>query len=334
MSEYIIIEIALLLLYKQRGRFLFVSILVFFILFAGFRVFNVGTDTMNYYLSYGSGWGEYSYNEELGFVLLRTLLSAGGVDYRNFLLIESVLFYIPILFVIYKKTKYPIFSLFLFFSLGYCFFFFNTQRQMLATSIVTLAFYLYEKKYAIWIPISLILFAFFFHSSAIIFLGLFFVDKIRLDAKMVVAFMLLTFLLPFIISPIDLINRVINILPFFSRYNYYIESGLGSAFSINRFFLNALFVFLILKTNDTLYDRSCKLTLLGIIIINLFPIGVFKRMSDLFLFFQIFYLNKKYFQKNLVDKILIITYSVVVFFVYLYNNNGGIVPYVFSMSHE
>jgi hypothetical protein len=255
-----------------------------------------------------------------------------GASYRQFLVIESVLFYIPIFYVIYKKCQKPVFAIFLFLSLGYCFLFFNVQRQMLALSFLTLAYYLYDRDKRKAIPFVLIIVASLFHSLAILFLILFIIDRIKFKATSASVLLLSSFVLPFILPIDQIINSIINSVPFLSRYTYYMDGILEATFSINRLLLNILFIFLISGSSDAVHDRSCKLFLLGLIMLNLFPVtGVIKRMSEYYMFFQIFYLEKKAHSSN-IKRLSIFTYSVLVFVVYLLNNNGGCVPYLFDWS--
>lgn len=107
-----------------------------------------------------------------------------GSDYVGVFALSSLLV-CGFIFAGLKKSENFFYSVLLFIISGYYFWSFNAVRQMIAMSIFVFAFQYIEKeepgKYFAWI-----LFAFGFHTTALLYLPIYFIRKIKLSPKVLV----------------------------------------------------------------------------------------------------------------------------------------------------
>ena len=183
----------LLILFPQNqiGKKIFLFIIggQLIILFA-LRDFYTGVDILRYKLTYDWISGHdisYAFSvreefENVGYFVFNYLLSHFGVSYQTFLAIVGVICVVPILYFIYKYSKYPLFSVVIYLSMGVYAFQFSGLKQAIAMSISLVAFeYLLqnkEKNFYISVFVAML-----FHPTAIVMLPLYLIlrtKKIRL----------------------------------------------------------------------------------------------------------------------------------------------------------
>ena len=107
---------------KARKIF-FIFTCTFVILFQGYRSFTVGTDLASYIPSYSvigtqiNSFSNLSFlNYESGYVVYNKLLYTLGFDERSFLIITAMFIQIPIFYTMYKYSKKPLLSIFVYFA--------------------------------------------------------------------------------------------------------------------------------------------------------------------------------------------------------------------------
>lgn len=159
---------------KKSKSLLFLSFTVLFILLA-YRGVTVGTDTQNYELQFKAIKNFGILNIEPLWLYLNKLVVYLGGDFKLVLIFSALLTLLPIYYVAYKKSPYPLLSILLYMTLYYYFFSFNIMRQGVAMSfgLLSLMFFIDEK----WKKSLLFLvIASLFHYSALILLpGLVFI---------------------------------------------------------------------------------------------------------------------------------------------------------------
>lgn len=154
------------------------------ILLCGLRSINIGIDTHSYewsfnmaskYDSFISYINNYSFSE-YGYKLLEYIFSQ-FLNFRLFLITISIISIAPVVYVTYRYSNDWRFSLFLYISFGYfsadmCFI-----RQMAAIGFTMIAFHCAKEK-KLFGYIIMIFTAVMFHSSAWIFLPVYWINKI------------------------------------------------------------------------------------------------------------------------------------------------------------
>jgi hypothetical protein len=178
-----------LLFYKRKSIFLLILSFLILLLYGGFRGENVGTDTPQYYNHFlYIKAGVDLITEPLWKFLLQSIVYFNG-DFHAVLILSSVITLVPIFFVVYRISPYPVLSIFLYVALYYYFYSFNIIRQSIALSFSLLSIcYFFEKKRLLFILAALT--AIMFHySSIIVVIGLLiyrYVKKISWTQEMLI----------------------------------------------------------------------------------------------------------------------------------------------------
>ncbi|QQT53187.1 EpsG family protein [Sphingobacterium multivorum] len=160
-----------LLLYKRKSAFLLIISFLVLLLYAGFRGENVGTDTPQYYNHFlYVRAGVDLVTEPLWKFLLQSVVFFKG-DFHTVLLISSSITLLPIFFVIFRLSPYPLLSIFFYVALYYYFYSFNIIRQSIALSFGLLSIYFYFEKKSFLFIISVIIAVMFHYSAVIIMIG-------------------------------------------------------------------------------------------------------------------------------------------------------------------
>ena len=125
-------------------------------------------------------------NYEKGYVILNKLIGYIGKDPQIFIFIYSLLTFLPISYVIYKKSNNPLFSVLIYMGLPCFVAHFSTLRQILSIAVCLLAVdYIEKKQFAKFLAIVLL--ATTLHSSAILFLAAYPAYHIKLSLHFRVA---------------------------------------------------------------------------------------------------------------------------------------------------
>lgn len=269
---------------------------------------------------------------EMGWLLLAKTISMFTHNLQVYLAIIAVLQFLPIAYVIRKYSSNVVLSYFVFACLGFYVHYFSGIRQMLAVSLILLAFdQLYQKRY-LWYALVVLL-ASTIHSSAILFLLAWPLSKIRLSfLATVICIVLMVAIMPLYQA---ILFDVLELF-FESRYERYLSAE-GSATTM--FIVYAVFLLLsFLQKEDTSKIRLLRVLLLvGVAGQSLGVLGnsAITRIGYYFNIFLIIMLPEivlAFKRKN--ERDIIITGAVVLlcaFFVLTTNseNSSGVIPYEF-----
>lgn len=191
---------------------------------AMFRSANIGNDTQYYHDLYNSignlelnvAMQYYSKRFENGFIYLNKFLFYLSSNPQTIIIFSSLLFYSSLFVLLSNYSKNIFFSLFLFITLRYYFFFFSNIRQEIAMSL-TIFSYIGLKKNKLLIPLALVIVASFFHLSSLCVLVLFPFKILKLKSKAIIIIIILG--LAVFVFWNKLFNAVFNYLP--SEYKSY-----------------------------------------------------------------------------------------------------------------
>jgi hypothetical protein len=199
---------------KMKGYYSFI-VTVLLILMAGFRGAEIGRDTDQYTLlfnlikNYNSL--DVAFNStsmERGYVMLEYYIYQLGVDHQFFFMICAILTLAPIGYVFNKYSKNPWIAFFLFITFPvYTTIAFTTLRQGIAIGMVMMAFH-YSQKEKLLKYLLFMLLAIAFHTTAIFFVPIYWLKKIKLTRRVlflsiifvVLGYLLKTTLLAFFID--------------------------------------------------------------------------------------------------------------------------------------
>lgn len=200
--------------------------------FSCVRSISVGRDTYSYariFLNISRvSWGQlFNYaaitQQEIGFVIYNKLISCLSIDRQAITIANSILIFALLSKVIFRYSEDPLFSIYIFFTLGLFQTSFNISSSMIAGLFIMNGFqYIISKK-----PLKyffVVLAASLFHRSSYIFIPLYFFYKIDVNYKTIVRVVLLSLLCSMLFYPV--IYRVsVSILP--SIYSRYLERNRG-----------------------------------------------------------------------------------------------------------
>lgn len=237
---------------KKQKKFFIVLFFFEIVLFSGLRSFNVGADTLNYLdglhyyrnlkksdvLSSSLVW---PYKYEIGYFWLLKICAYFRVSDRLFLIIISIIIYLPICIFVNKYSDDYFISVILFFSLGFFTYSVGLFRQMIAMSILCLSFkYVLNRnfiRFCICVGI-----AYMFHETAIVIFPLYFLYNFN-NKKIII----LTFLLQILLKYVGR-NLMIFIFSLIPRYSNYIGSihDTQQSFGLNLILIDLVLVILYL----------------------------------------------------------------------------------------
>ncbi len=188
---------------KKKYLYCFLSFLPF-LLVSGLR-YDVGTDYINRYVyDFNRTYQGYRVpNMEVGFHLLMKATMLVSCEPQLMFFITSLLINGFIFLTVIKESKDPVYSICIYFFLGFFFDSLNIMRQYLAMSVVFIGFYYLLKNKKLLFIVSVLL-ASLFHSTALIMLVLVFCDyKFWCSPK---------WFIPFLVAVLVLNTRLIGVL--------------------------------------------------------------------------------------------------------------------------
>jgi hypothetical protein len=231
----------------------FVVILALRSPFCGLDV--TGTSTMIMANSYGGvflNMPNYSFSEiihapkfvgghmEVGWLFLTKFISLFTNNLQVYLAIISILQLIPVFYVIGKYSSNVVLSYFIFACLGFYVHYFSGIRQMLAVSLILLAFdQIFQKRY-FWFAL-IVLIASSIHSSALIFFIIWPLSRLHLSLiSTIICIIGMIIIMPLYHS---IVSTALELL-FESRYETHLESegGAITMFIVYSIFLLSSFV--------------------------------------------------------------------------------------------
>lgn len=326
------------ILFSRKKNVYYWALIPFFTLWfiSAFRDVTVGTDTKTYkdLFTYYNESKMMVVKGEYLFSFMTYLIKSRGGDYRHFLMLDALLFYLPICYAIKIVKLNPLSSITFLFSLGFCFSFFNISRQMTAVSFSLLAFIACSQNKNILFLI-LVIISFFIHTSSVILLLFWLVYKLTLSPNKYILILLFSFFIPFLLNSEYIADLGIRLFPFLDKYSIHVENETAkSVFSINRLLLNVLFIFYLIDFSEKKDNLSfwMQTSVWGVVLLNLFPTNpIISRTYYYFSITQIFSLSECC-NRSLVLRLVSIAYSIVIFLFLLYSNIGEFIPYSFSFN--
>lgn len=272
--------------------FVMIAFTQLFILMA-FR-YDIGSDYQMYAIGFRNmregGFGSLTYYDwEYGFVLFTKLLGLiPGMDYQWYMVILSVIAIVPAALFIYKSSEVPWISTVLYVNLFMFFMEMNFQRQMVAVSILLLAWHFLKNNRFIIYTI-LIVIASFFHQTILIMIPVYFLVKIKPRLKELIIYGF--FLLWFYAASSDLIRLVTSF--FHEEYNdsVFVRYGVAFVYSIFPLFVTAV-AFILVKLGTISLSNENKyivnLSFIGtILMLTMAKHSIIERLSYYFIPFML-----------------------------------------------
>lgn len=231
------LTLCLLINFKEIKYRKIITFIIFGVLtiIAALRSVDVGIDTNQYFRNFSVianlDWNQaFSTRYEVGFFAFCKILSCISTNPQT-IIIGSSLFIVPFVgYFVYKESNNVVLSALVYILLNLYFFNLTGMRQSLAISFIIISFIKYKnKKYFAYI-LNIIL-ATLFHSSAIVFLTLPIIDKLKYE-KRTLLYVLMASIICFLFSN-QIFTFMTNILGKYSGYE-------NSVFGVSNYF-GALF---------------------------------------------------------------------------------------------
>lgn len=296
--------------------------------------YEVGTDFKSYqlYFYYIQRGAELS-GLERGYYYLTKLSTYLTEDPTGFFVLSSLVVCGCVYLAIYQQSINPPLSIFLFFGTSMYFVSLNGVRQMMAAAVLIFSFrYLQNRN---WKRFFLGVFlAILFHESAVIFMPVYFIVKLKLNPKKVVQYLLLLAL------AFPVVDQIIYFFSSLMGYSGYFASSFNTGqfevwfFLINGCVLGLATFFYPKGKNDFKYQCYYWMQMIAFITTALSSfIPLANRITWYFMFIQI--ISMPYFLKAIphvnlkkfVTLSVIVSYFCVVFIGIGIQGSHGAVPY-------
>lgn len=199
------------------------------ILLAGLRAYTVGADTA-FYLQALDHYSQLPrkeiltadlvlpYDFEIGYFILTKICAFLSMPKTLFLFVIAVIIYIPLFHYIFRYSKYPTVSIFIYFGLSLFAYSLGIFRQMIAISVILCGLKFIEQK-KFWKFALTVAFATLFHITALIALALYFLPRIKNS------------LLLKLVIPVELIflifgrQFIVLIFSVFKQFTHYLDGA-------------------------------------------------------------------------------------------------------------
>ena len=333
---YLILSISALccLLPYKKQKFVSSILLVAMMIICGLRAFDVGVDTHRYVQFAESRWDDYRWGPL--FVLLKHIADFFPNTGSAFLMLMSILTYLPLLFIIKKYSRYPALSVLMFIIPVGDYFVqsMNIARQSIAIIMVLYAAVMVankKKRNALFY----IILAFFFHPYTFPSVIILFLDKIKLTKTTVYVLLGVSIFIG-LIGTLSGIQDVLNLMmmmtadsqsDLISKLGKYGDYDIVSGFSMigQLSHMLPLAAMCVLGLNKfTLDDVYYKLMLLGCVATNIFVSVIFcERIASTFTIAQILAVPYIYQTSPQRRKILVVLLIILTGMLFLYNLKGN-----------
>lgn len=236
--------------YNGSGKFKLYFSGTLLAILMGFKNVTVGNDTLNYIefflrLKNMNSLIDNSSRFEIGYQIYTKIVGILFDTYQALFIISAFFCISCICFGIYKNSKNWQYSLFLFIGLRFYYFFLSGLRQSIAVSIVFVA-YVFLKENRKILFIILVLLASTFHFSALIFLLVLPLSKLKLDEIAIPKILFTTFLIYILFNP--LLSFFLSHMP--AYYSHYLVTEAASTNNLADF-INAIIPCLFLLVAKT-----------------------------------------------------------------------------------
>ena len=182
------------------------------------------------------------------FYLLMKLFTVFSKNLNLYIFFLSLFTIIPYGYLIYKKSKNTCISFLIYIALNFYFLSFITYRHSLASAILVLAYIAFgENKIKKFVILTLI--ASLFHSSAIVFLLLLFIRKIKFNYKWII-YISLSLIVSIFFSSVfkELIFK------FVTNSHYLLYKNINNTINLNAFYINLMFIIFCLVFNKKINE--------------------------------------------------------------------------------
>lgn len=337
---FIILSIIFFSIKKNKLLYGYIAIVttLYLIMLSGFRDISIGIDTMSYYTYYNrdlsiEDLGEYYGYQGMLFWLFMSFIKEVFNDYQVVLIIVAIVSVGLISRFIWKYSRYPMISFFIYSIGGFFAIGLSLVRQYLALSIIVYSFDYIVKRDFIKFFITLII-AFCIHPSSVLFLPAYFISRIKVNKKSIVIYLLLlscSFFIGRIV--IDIMSNLF----FGGLYIIEIDDDAGGKFTFVAYciiLLITLFRYkILLKNNKNNLILINFLWVLTIIQSTAFIFPIASRVGYMYGIFILILLPEIIYSLNRIySKILFTTIMIIMLlFVYFYKfyNLNDIYPYKF-----
>lgn len=322
------------------------SVISFFLFYISYnRNYLVGTDGFMYYMFFWFQHYELYFDP---FINLIYDLSIGNNNFQLFTIITSTLFYIIMIYSMYKMKLDFWAALFYFYASYIYLMSFNIVRQSIAISLVFLAIVLYltlsnRIKAIIYYVISIVL-AMNFHFSAILMMPLIILKYVKITSKKI---LLGTIVISLFYFSTEFKDSISFIFEFFNYYSNKYEANNVVFFEVNKekgileflpVLIQLVFLYFYVKITEKRFEFSFKenfisvyyfsyLILYGLAGIEAVDRFQFYFLPSIILFYSMMHYklkNSKYMGYLLLVQIFWILY----FLIRLFSNHHGVVPYI------
>lgn len=237
-----------------------------------------------------TGFETFSYKDwEPGFILFTKLLGMiPGMDYQWYMIILSVIAILPAAIFIYKNSEMPWLSTILYVNLFMYFMSMNFLRQMIAVSLLMLAWHFMKRNKFIWYAVIIVI-ASFFHQTVLFMLPIYLLVKMKPGLKELLFYGF--FLLWFYVASTNLIDLVTNFYHEEYKESVFIVEGLSFIYAILPLVLTVI-AFLLVKTETINLTNENKylvnLTFIGtLMMVTMSKHSIIERLSYYFIIFML-----------------------------------------------
>lgn len=285
---------------KQKIYLIIIGILL--ILVSGLRDKNIGVDTASYvnFFQNVSNLDNSQLNSiyyEKGFILFNKFLVLFSNHYSILLVISTLIIIIPILLFIKENSNSIWMSVYLFVTLTFYYNSMNIMRQYIAIGLILLS-YSYVKKRKIIPFVFLVFLSASFHTTALVFLIVYFIPLIKLSYRKLNYLILFTLII-YLFFPYFL-KVFFNYFRIYTGYIYYLDSmNFGDILKFLIMFLILLFGIYFkypnFQANKSTFINDENLQTIIIIIGTIFSflairMSILSRITDYFFIFSIIYI--------------------------------------------
>lgn len=249
-----------------------------------YEMYVTGFNNMN-----STGFSSLVYKDwETGFIVLTKLIGMTGLNADWYILILSLIAIVPAALFIYKHSVMPWVSTLLYVNLFLFFMSMNFLRQMIALSLLMLAWHFMKNNKFLFFA-AIILFASLFHQTVLIMIPVYVLVKVKPGIKELLLYGYL--LLWFYLASTNLIELITTI--FHEEYSdsIFIKQGVSLIYAILPLFITVV-SFLLVKTETINITNENKylinLSFIGsIMMLTMAKHSIIERLSYYFLIFTI-----------------------------------------------
>ncbi len=232
------------------------------------------------------GFEVLSYKDwESGFVVFTKLLGMINImDYQWYMVILSIIAIVPAALFIYKNSEAPWISTILYVNMFLFFMSMNFLRQMIALSLLMLAWHFMKRNKFILYAVIIII-ASFFHQTVLIMLPVYFLVKMKPGLKELLVYGFI--LLWFYTASTNLIDLITSFYHEEYSNSIFVRQGVAVAYSILPVFITAV-AFILVKTGTINITNENKylinLAFIGtIMMITMSKHSIIERLSYYFI---------------------------------------------------